>query len=128
MSIGSLISGKLVRGDRGDVGGAARLDGVGRAGVLRPTALRVARAPRGELGILACLHSWNSFLEPLVFISSRNRFTLPLALTQFNDSYGLPILTTQMAATALTVIPVVIVYLFAQRSFVRGFASTGLKG
>jgi len=125
---GTFIMRQFFLGIPADLEEAGRLDGLGRAGVFLHIALPLAPAPLGALGILAFLHSWNSFLEPLVFISSRNRFTLPLALTQFNDSYGLPIWTTQMAATALTVIPVVIVYLFAQRSFVRGFASTGLKG
>ncbi|MDQ3790334.1 MAG: carbohydrate ABC transporter permease, partial [Actinomycetota bacterium] len=78
--------------------------------------------------IFTFLHSWNLFLEPLVFLSSKENFTLPLALTQYVDAYGGPMWNVQLAATTLTVVPVLVVFLFAQRQFVQGLAQTGLKG
>lgn len=60
-------------------------------------------------GILAFLSVWNMYLEPLVFISSLDKFTLPLSLANFNDSYGLPQWHLQLAATSLSVVPIMVV-------------------
>lgn len=107
---------------------AGRVDGLGRLGLFWYIALPLSRAPLAALGILAFLHSWNEFLEPLVFLRSRELWTLPLALNSFTDPYtGIPIWNVQMAATALSVLPVLIVFLFAQRQFVQGIAGTGIK-
>lgn len=107
---------------------AARLDGLGRAGIFWRIAFPLARPAVAAVAIFTFLHSWNLFLEPLVFLSSKDNFTLPLALTQYVDAYGGPMWNVQLAATTLTVVPVLVVFLFAQRQFVEGLAHTGLKG
>ena len=81
-----------------------------------------------SIAIFTFLHSWNLFLEPLVFLSSKEMFTLPQALTQYVDAYGGPIWNVQLAATTMTVLPVLVVFILAQRQFVQGLAHTGLKG
>lgn len=107
---------------------AGRVDGLGRFGIFWRISLPLARAPLAALGILAFLNSWNDFLEPLVFLRSREVWTLPLALNSFTDAYtGTPIWNVQMAAAALSAVPVIIVFLFAQRQFVEGIAGTGIK-
>lgn len=68
------------------------------------------------------------YLEPIVYLSSKERFTLPQALTQYVDAYGGPMWNVQLAATALTVVPVLLVFLAAQKQFVQGLAQSGLKG
>jgi multiple sugar transport system permease protein len=107
---------------------AARLDGLSRAGMYWRIAFPLARPAIAAVAIFTFLHSWNLFLEPLVFLSSKDNFTLPLALTQYVDAYGGPMWNVQLAATTLTVVPVLVVFLFAQRQFVQGLAQTGLKG
>nr|WP_116951678.1 carbohydrate ABC transporter permease [Jiangella endophytica] len=107
---------------------AARMDGLSRAGIFRRIAFPLARPAVAAVAIFTFLHSWNLFLEPLVFLSSRENFTLPLALTQYVDAYGGPMWNVQLAATTLTVLPVLGVFLLAQRQFVEGLANTGLKG
>jgi multiple sugar transport system permease protein len=107
---------------------AARMDGLSRAGIFRRIAFPLARPAVAAVAIFTFLHSWNLFLEPLVFLSSRENFTLPLALTQYVDAYGGPMWNVQLAATTLTVLPVLAVFLLAQRQFVEGLANTGLKG
>jgi multiple sugar transport system permease protein len=107
---------------------AARLDGLGRAGIFWRIAFPLARPAVAAVAIFTFLHSWNLFLEPLVFLSSKGNFTLPLALTQYVDAYGGPMWNVQLAATTLTVVPVLVVFLFAQRQFVEGLAHSGLKG
>jgi multiple sugar transport system permease protein len=63
-----------------------------------------------------------------VFLSSQRNFTLPQALTQYVDAYGGAVYNVQLAATSMTVVPVLLVFILAQRQFVQGLAHTGLKG
>jgi multiple sugar transport system permease protein len=77
--------------------------------------------------ILTFLSVWNSYLEPLVFISDLKKFTLPLSLANFNDSYGLPQWHLQLAATTLSVIPIMIVYAFFQEKICNSMVTTGMK-
>jgi multiple sugar transport system permease protein len=107
---------------------AGRVDGLGRLGLFWYVALPLARPPLAALAILAFLNSWNEFLEPLVFLRSTELWTLPVALASFtNPTDGIPIWNLQMAATTLSVIPVLAVFFVAQRQFVQGIAGTGIK-
>lgn len=107
---------------------AARMDGLGRFMIFWRIAFPLARPAVAAVAIFTFLKAWNMYLEPVVFLSSRENFTLPQALTQYVDAYGGPIWNVQLAATTLTVVPVLIVFVFAQRQFIQGLAQTGLKG
>ena len=107
---------------------AARVDGLGRFGTFRRIALPLARPALGAVAIFTFLHSWNLYLEPVVFLSTPEKFTLPQALTQFVDSYGGPMWDVQLSAATMTAIPVLVVFVIAQRQFIEGLAHTGLKG
>ena len=112
----------------GELEEAARLDGLGRFGMFRRIALPLARPALGAVAIFTFLQSWNLYLEPIVFLSSKDMFTLPQALTQFVDAYGGPMWNVQLSAASLTAVPVLILFVIAQRQFVEGLAHTGLKG
>ena len=107
---------------------AAMIDGLNRFGIFWRIALPIARPAIGALAILSFLYSWNLFLEPLVFVNDLELFTLPLSLNNYNDTYGLPIWNLQLAATTLSVIPVLVVYVLAQRQIVESFTLSGVKG
>jgi multiple sugar transport system permease protein len=107
---------------------AARVDGLGRFKIFRSIALPLARPALASVAIFTFLHSWNLYLEPIVFLSTPSRFTLPQALTQYTDAYGGPMWNIQLAAATLTALPVLIVFVLAQKQFVEGLAHTGLKG
>jgi multiple sugar transport system permease protein len=107
---------------------AAMLDGAGRFGIFWRVVLPIARPAVGGLAILVFLSSWNNFLEPLVYLDDINLFTLPLSLRNFNDVYGTPLWHLQLAATTLSVLPVLIIYVLAQRQIIDTFASSGVKG
>ncbi|MEV8506428.1 carbohydrate ABC transporter permease [Actinoplanes sp. NPDC051475] len=107
---------------------AARMDGLGRSAIFRRIALPLAKPALGAVAIFTFLHSWNQFLEPIVFISSKEKYTLPQALTQFTDVYQGPLWNVQLSAASMTAIPVLIVFVLAQRQFIEGLAHTGLKG
>jgi len=107
---------------------AARVDGLGRFKIFRTIALPLARPALASVAIFTFLHSWNLYLEPIVFLSTPSKFTLPQALTQYTDAYGGPMWNIQLAAATLTALPVLIVFVLAQKQFVEGLAHTGLKG
>ncbi|WP_105430035.1 MULTISPECIES: carbohydrate ABC transporter permease [Neorhizobium] len=107
---------------------AARVDGLGRFKIFCKIALPLARPALASVAIFTFLHSWNLYLEPIVFLSSADKFTLPQALTQYTDAYGGPMWNIQLAAATLTALPVLIVFIIAQKQFVEGLAHTGLKG
>ncbi len=112
----------------GELEEAARMDGLGRFATYLRIALPLARPALGAVAIFTFLHSWNLYLEPIVFLSTPEKFTLPQALTQFVDAYGGPMWNVQLAAASITAIPVLIVFVLAQKQFVEGLARTGLKG
>jgi multiple sugar transport system permease protein len=107
---------------------AGKMDGLSRLGVWWRIALPMSRPALAAVAIITFLFSWNLFLEPLVFVSSLEKFTLPLALSNFRDPYGAPLWQLQLAATSLAVVPILIVYLIAQRQIVESFAMSGVKG
>lgn len=106
---------------------AARVDGLGRFKIFRSIALPLARPALASVAIFTFLHSWNLYLEPIVFLSTPSMFTLPQALTQYTDAYGGPMWNIQLAAATLTALPVLIVFVLAQKQFVEGLAHTGIK-
>ncbi|WP_326640279.1 carbohydrate ABC transporter permease [Streptosporangium sp. NBC_01755] len=112
----------------GELEEAARVDGLGRFGTFYRVALPLARPALGAVAIFTFLHSWNLCLEPIVYLSSPERFTLPQALTQFVDAYSGPMWNVQLADASMTALPVLVVFVLAQRQFIEGLAHTGLKG
>jgi multiple sugar transport system permease protein len=107
---------------------AGRLDGLGRFGLFARIALPLSGPAIAAVAIMKFLFAFNMYFEPLVFLRSPELFPVGLGLTQYQDSYGDPLYNTQVGATALTVIPVLVVFLFAQRQFVEGLTRSGLKG
>ncbi|RSM48423.1 sugar ABC transporter ATP-binding protein [Actinoplanes sp. ATCC 53533] len=112
----------------GELEEAGRLDGLGRFAIFWRIALPLSRPALGAVAIFTFLHSWNLYLEPIVFLSTPAKFTLPQALTQFVDAYGGPMWDVQLSAATLSAVPVLVVFVIAQRQFIEGLAHTGLKG
>lgn len=107
---------------------AAKLDGLGHFGIFWKIMLPIAKPVISSAAILAFLAAWNAYLEPLVFTSSIQHFTLPISLNNFNDSYGQPQWNLQMAATAVSVLPIMAVYLIFQEKVTDAMVNSGLKG
>ena len=107
---------------------AARIDGLGRPAIWWRISLPLSKPALSAVAILTFLSSWNLYLEPTVYLTSPELFTLPQALTRFTDAYGGQMWNTQLAAATMTVVPMLIVFIVAQRQFVEGLAHSGLKG
>jgi len=106
---------------------AARIDGATRIGTLVKVLLPSMGAPLATVGIMTMLWSWNDFLWPLIAITSQKNMTLQLGLSSFVGSHttNWPVL---MAGTVMTQIPMLVIFMVAQRWFVQSFASSGVKG
>ena len=107
---------------------AARIDGLGRWRIYWSIALPLSHSALAAVAIFTFLHVWNLYLEPTVYLQTPELFTLPQALTRYTDAYGGEMWNTQLAAATLTALPVLVVFVFAQKQFVEGLAQTGLKG
>jgi multiple sugar transport system permease protein len=106
---------------------AARVDGASEWGIFFRIILPLSTAALAALGIFTFTWSWDDFLWPLVIIDEPQRYTLPLGLSQLRGRFGTDV-ATSMAGAMVAVLPVLIVYLFAQRRFVEGITLSGLKG
>lgn len=106
---------------------AARIDGCSRLGVLIHVALPLARPALATLAALTFLLMWNDLLWPLIAISSDENATLPLGLTTFQGQHTQDF-SAVMAGNVITVVPVLIAFLLAQRTFIESLTSSAVKG
>ncbi|MCC9306569.1 carbohydrate ABC transporter permease [Kitasatospora sp. RB6PN24] len=106
---------------------AGRLDGLGWFGLYRRIALPSSGAMLASLGALSFIDSWNAFLWPLVVGQDPSAWTAQIALSTFltSQTINLPGL---FAGAVVTVTPLVVMFLIAQRYIVEGIATSGLKG
>ncbi|MBX3195698.1 MAG: carbohydrate ABC transporter permease [Microbacteriaceae bacterium] len=107
---------------------AAMLDGMNRFSIFARIVMPLSGAPTATVVILTFLNAFNMYIEPLVFIRSPELLTVGIGLTRYQDQYGDPLYNAQLGATSLTVLPVLLVFLFAQRQFVESLSRVGLKG
>ncbi|MFF2008426.1 carbohydrate ABC transporter permease [Streptomyces sp. NPDC058195] len=106
---------------------AGRIDGLGWLGIYRRVALPSSGAMLASLGALSFIESWNSFLWPLVIGQDPSAWTAQIALSTFltSQTINLPGL---FAGAVVTITPLVVMFLVAQRHIVEGIATSGLKG
>ena len=107
---------------------AALIDGCGRLRTFFMVILPNLRPALGALSIITALDAWNNFLLPLVLLNSSELFTVPLLLSQFQGQYAGVNYGLIMAASALSTIPMLIVFIIAQRQILNSMASSGLGG
>ncbi len=106
---------------------AAKIDGCSHLGIYWRIILPLAGPGLATLGIFTFMGSWNSFLVPLIVISDTDLRTVPLGLAALQGSNEIR-LNAVMAASTLSVLPILIVFFFAQKYFVEGVVLTGIKG
>ncbi len=105
---------------------AARIDGASRLRTLRSVLLPLMGPTIATLAVLTFLNTWNDFLWPLVAVQSPQNMTVQLGLQNFQSGHttNWPVL---MAGTVISQVPVLVMFVFAQRFFVRSIAQSGIK-
>ena len=105
---------------------AARIDGASWFQLYWRVILPLSSPALGVVAIYNFTAHWNDFLEPLIYLNRHNMFTLPLGLGLLNGRYGGE-MQQIMAQTALSIIPVLLVFFLAQRNYVQGTVVSGVK-
>ncbi|NLU52499.1 MAG: carbohydrate ABC transporter permease [Clostridiaceae bacterium] len=105
---------------------AAIIDGANHFHIFTKVILPLSSGVIATLGIMSFMGSWNDYLLPLVMISDKKKFTLPLILNSLNGQYGSDY-NLLMAGSLISIIPILIVFMFAQKYFRSGLQVGGVK-
>ncbi len=110
-----------------DLFDAGRLDGLSEFGLFWRVGMPLVRPGLAALGIFTFIGNWNAFLWPLIVVTNRSMRTIPVGTALFSGeaatAYNLI-----MAASALAIIPVLIIFIIFQKQIVEGVVLTGVKG
>jgi multiple sugar transport system permease protein len=108
---------------------AAKIDGAGFFRIFWSVMLPMVGPGLSALAVFTFLGSWNSFYSPLLYLRSWDKFTLPIGLVIMRGSMGeLKNPAYLLAGIVMSIVPVLIIFLLAQRYFIRGIALTGIRG
>ncbi|MGC4191649.1 MAG: carbohydrate ABC transporter permease [Thermomicrobiales bacterium] len=117
---------QFFRGIPNDLLDAARIDGASEARIYWDIVLPLARPALATVGLFAFVGTWTDFLNPLIYLNDPKLYTLSIGLYNFFSEHGVewgPL----MAACVIFSIPLVMVFIIAQRHFIEGISLTGLK-
>ena len=105
---------------------AASIDGAGRMSILWTILVPSIKPAVVVVAMMLFIQIWNDMLQQIIYINSMSKFTFAVALTNFTGSFGTnwPV---ALAATFMTILPGIIIYVFGQKSFVEGIVLTGMK-
>ena len=106
---------------------AARVDGAGIFRVYGHIALPMCAPTLATLAVTTFMESWNDYLWPLLMLTDRSKMTLPIALSTLNGQYNMEY-NVLMAGSLISMIPIIIIYLCAQKQFKNGLMAGGIKG
>ncbi len=107
---------------------AARVDGASDIGIFWRIILPLAKPAIAVVALFQFIGSWNDYFGPLIYLSDKARYTISIGIANMQSTYGFMNFAWIMAATVMSVLPIVILFFFAQRTFIEGIALTGLKG
>lgn len=107
---------------------AAYIDGATDLGILFRIVLPLVRPAIAVVALFEFINSWNDFLGPLLYLNDKLKFPIALGLRNMQNAYGIADFGRIMAASTVTVLPIVILFFFAQKTFIQGVTFTGLKG
>lgn len=106
---------------------AAAIDGCSAFRTYWKIVLPLSLPPLATFGIICFMANWNDFIWPLIVSSDIKMYTLPVALALFRGQHQIAF-SISLAGATMSMIPILIIYIFAQRYFIKGIATTGLNG
>jgi multiple sugar transport system permease protein len=107
---------------------AAKIDGCSEFGIFRQIILPLAKPALTVVALFTFMGTWNDFIGPLIYLNDQNTFTLSLGLQAYQSQHGGTQWNLLMAASCVVVLPVIVIFFFAQKTFIQGIATSGLKG
>lgn len=106
---------------------AAKIDGAGYFRTLWSIILPQARPAIATVAIFAFVGNWNNLLAPIIYLRSQNKFTLAVGLQLFQGQYQ-TFYNQMMAVALITLLPILVIFLLAQRTFIEGVNISGIGG
>ncbi len=106
---------------------AARIDGLSEYGIWYRIILPLTKPAIASLALLTFVNTWNDYMGPFIYFTSNDLWTVQLGLRQFVGQFDAEYAMI-MTGSVISVIPIVIVFLFGQRFFIQGIATSGMKG
>ena len=106
---------------------AAHMDGASNLRVFWNIILPLSKPALGTVAIFSFIGNWNNFLDPLVYLRSQDLFTIALGLNLFRGEY-VTVVNQLMAVSILALLPILVIFFFAQKIFVQGIALSGMGG
>lgn len=106
---------------------AAIIDGCSELGIYTRIILPLAKPALLTVGLFTFLWNWNDFMGPLIYLTDNSKYTLAVGLQQFLGQHDAE-WSKLMALSTLLVLPVIVLFFFTQKTFVKGIALTGIKG
>jgi multiple sugar transport system permease protein len=110
-----------------DLEEAARLDGLSTIGILWRIVLPLSRQALTALAILVGSFTWNDYFWPSIYLTNRDQMTLPVGIITLAGLYKENSPVVMFAAVSMTVVPLLIIFLFAQRAMTESLTMTGFK-
>jgi len=107
---------------------AARIDGANQWQIFTKVMLPLVAPALAVLGILTFNGYWNEYFRPLIFLSTPDHYTLPVGLVNLRGQFGSGSIAIVLAGVILSLIPVLIMYIFAQKYLIEGIAAGAVKG
>ena len=106
---------------------AGRIDGCTDYGIFFRIMMPIMVPAFGAMTILSCMNSWNNLLWPLIVLNNDRKFTIPIGMgttiTPYGNAYDV-----LMPGAVMAVVPIIIIYLFCQKSFIAGMTAGSVKG
>lgn len=106
---------------------AAKIDGASELRIFTDVVLPLARPALAVVALFTFMGSWNDFLGPLIYLVDQSSFTLSLGLQAYQTQHGGTPWNLLMAASAMVILPIVVVFFFAQKTFIQGISTSGIK-
>lgn len=126
-AFGVFLMRQFYLGIPGELNEAARIDGLSEYGIWARIMLPLAKPAIATLTIFTFVNTWNDYMGPLIYLTKDQNKTIQVGLRRFIQAYTSDYHLI-MAASLCSLIPVTIVFLFLQRYFIEGIATTGIKG
>ena len=106
---------------------AAMLDGCSHFGIFRQIILPLSKPALAVVVLFQFVATWNDFVGPLIFLNHQEQYTLALGLYMYQSQQGATPWNLLMAASCLVVLPVLVVFLLTQRTFLQGITTRGIR-
>lgn len=111
-----------------DLEDAAKIDGCSNFGIYLRIFLPLAVPALATIGVLSFVGRWNDFESPLIYIQTINRFPIALGINLYKDAYSVMAPHYLMAASVISLVPLLLLFFAIQRVFVEGIILSGIKG